>query len=487
MNLKESKKFVIDVSWVLLGNFSIVIVTFLQRMIIARFMGAAELGAYSLIMSIYAIGTAIIGIGIPMAITKYAAEIKTINQKIKELATVGLILSGATSLVAITLFPFFSTEISRLLNISDYKDVVLTLTLLFPFSTIFYTSLALLNGIREMKSYSILEALQNIIFLILTIFFLLSGFGLKSILLGLWISILIATAILFIVKHRYFSLKFDHSFGENAKRLLNFGVKVLATDLINQVNSYADFLLLGFFLSPESVGFYTVAISISRLIWIVPGCIQKISYPAASEYWIKKDSRSLNGMVNRIIKYSSIIAIVFGVGISLFAKEIIALIFGQGFDIAIIPLSILMLGIVLNGALVQSVGSLLSAIGRPELSLKVDAVTVAINILFNILLIPGYGIVGAAASKTISLICNTFLKMLLFYKIARLKIELKPFWLIVSIAIPVLIIKFIFSSIVMNMIIFPLFILIVFKLFYYGEELQFIRSLLAANQQMKEV
>jgi len=477
MNVKEGKKFITDIGWILLGNILIIAVTFLQRLFIARLMGAEELGAFSLIMSIYAIGTVLITVGLPAALTKYIAEIKNVEQKLRELSFAGLILTGTSGIFFACLFLIFSASVSKLLNISHLSNIVILLAFIFPFSTVFYTSLAILNGKREMKSYAIFQALQNILYLFITLIFLLFGYGLKSILLALWISISISATILIIKQRRYLfiSIKIPNLI-LNVKRLIQFGIKVLSTDFVNQVNIYADVMLLGFFLSPEKVGYYTVAMSISRLIWVMPGCIQKITYPAASEYWTRNDNIRLNEMVNKTIKYSSIISIILGLGISFFARDIIFTVFGEGFEAALIPMLVLIWGIVLNGALIKSLGGLLAAIGRPELSLKVDTISVVINISLNLFLIPKYGILGAAIAKTFSLMSNTIIKICLFLKIVKLKLELKPFYLIAATAIVLTFIKWLINSPASSFFLFTIYILIIFKFYIYSEGTKFIKS-----------
>jgi len=483
--MKAGKKFVFDVAWVLLANVSVIGVTFLQRMFIARVMGAEELGAYSIIMSIYAIGTAFVGLGLPMAITKYIAEYKVDETRLQSFVSVTIFMTAALGVFASILMVGLANPLARLLNIPQFYRDVLLLSFVFPFSTIFFIALAILNGKREMRYYSILLTAQNGLFLLISLLLLWSGWGLKSILIALWLSIVLLTAFPIFQNRIYltFRLKISRLIS-NAKQLLQFGIKVVVTDLVNQVNIYADFLILGCFLSPDRVGFYTVAISISRLIVMIPVGIQKITYPAASEFWAKKDNINLNKMVNKTIKYSSISTIILGVGISFFAQEIIEIIFGKDFISAWLPMIILILGVVLQGALIQSLGGLLSAIGRPELSLKVDTLTVAINLGLNFILIPSWGLLGAAISKSISLIGNTIIKIMLFSSVVKLKLELKPFYLITLTAIPLFFVKWLFliqvNSIISNSIVFLVYLLGVIILYFsvYKEDIKLCKSLL---------
>ena len=231
MMTKNKRKFIIDLGWVLIGHLSIVIVTFLQRMFIARFMGAEELGAFSIVWSVYVIGTTITSIGVPMALTKYIAEFKHIEQKLKGLMSVGLILSGILGIIASLLFLIFSSYLLSLLNISQYGNLIILLALIFPFSISFFSLLAILNGKLNMKLYSLIQTFQNSLYLILTILFLVFGFGIKSIFIALWLSLLFSVVLIILTKNIKLSVITFKNILYDAKRLLKFGVKVFLTDL----------------------------------------------------------------------------------------------------------------------------------------------------------------------------------------------------------------------------------------------------------------
>ena len=477
--MKEGKKFLFDTGWVVLGNLSLIFVIFIQRLIITRFMGVEELGVYSLVMSIYAIATTVVGFGLPMAMVKFSAEISKLEDEIKEFVSASLIITGALGILAGCLFPLISGKLSVLLNISSYSGIVVLFTPVFPFAALYFASLAILNGKREMKSYAMFQVLQNALFLLITLVLLSKGAGLTSIPVALCFS-LAMTSIILIFRHKlYIQIHHKiHGLAYHTGRLLRFGIKVFASNLINQLNVYADYLLLGFFLSAEQVGYYTIAISISRLIWIIPGCVQKITFPAASEYWSNSDNTRLNLMVNKTLKYSSLLSIVSGIGIAFFASEIISILFGPEHISATTATLILLLGIILNSALIYSIGGLFSAIGRPGLALKMNTVFFILNMLLNILFIPRYGVFGAAVSKSASLIFLTLIQLFLVVRVVKIRLDVRHSIIIASTALPFILARFVYSSFISGIVLFSLYIVIIVRIYYADDDIDYIKSLI---------
>jgi O-antigen/teichoic acid export membrane protein len=477
--MKEGKKFLLDTGWVVLGNLSLIFVIFIQRLIITRFMGVEELGVYSLVMSIYAIGTTFVGFGLPMAMVKFSAEIRKLENEIKEFVSASLIITGALGILGGCLFPLVSGKLSMLLNISSFSGIVILFTPIFPFAALFFASLAILNGKREMKSYAIFQVLQNALFLLITLLLLSEGAGLTSIPVALCFSLAITTIILIIRHKLYIQMHHQiHGLAYHTERLLRFGIKLFASNLINQLNVYADYLLLAFFLSAEQVGYYTIAISISRLIWVLPGCVQKITFPAASEYWSNNDNTRLNLMVNKTLKYSSLLSIVSGIGVAFFAREIISILFGPEHISATNATLILLLGIVLNSALIYSIGGIFSAIGRPGLALKMNSLFFSLNMLLNIVLIPRYGVIGAAVSKSVSLIFLTLIQLFLVVRVVKIRLNVKHSIIIAFSAIPFIFARFVYSSFISGIVLFLLYVAIIVKIYYADDDIGFIKSLI---------
>jgi len=77
-------------------------------------------------------------------------------------------------------------------------------------------------------------------------------------------------------------------------------------------------------------------------------------------------------------------------------------------------------GIVL-GALSRILSNDIAGRGRPEINMYIALITVAVNIIANIVLIPRMGINGAALATTLSYSFNTVLKIIAYSMVSGLK------------------------------------------------------------------
>jgi O-antigen/teichoic acid export membrane protein len=113
------------------------------------------------------------------------------------------------------------------------------------------------------------------------------------------------------------------------------------------------------------------------------------------------DIESFRGIVVRSLRLLSIFALPIGIGGTFLARPIVMLLFGQNYIESVVPLRILSWAaalIILRGTYRQS----LNAAGRQDLDLFCALTSVVINIGLNLLLVPRYGIVGAAVTTLIA-------------------------------------------------------------------------------------
>jgi O-antigen/teichoic acid export membrane protein len=130
-------------------------------------------------------------------------------------------------------------------------------------------------------------------------------------------------------------------------------------------------------------------------------------------------------MTDKTIKYCTIVLLFWGLGMGFYAKEIIIMLFKENFVNSVLPLQILLVGTVIRGCIHVPIGGSLSGIGRPDLSLKISIFMITVNIILDVLLIPGFGIIGAAIATSISLILGAFINLYFVIKKMHIKIDIK--------------------------------------------------------------
>jgi O-antigen/teichoic acid export membrane protein len=422
--MQPHKKFAFDVGITFLASAVTLPLGFVITIALGRYLGAGDLGLYRMTSTIYGIALLITAVGIPAAMIKYVAEFKDDRTKFNQIASSGVITSLFLGIGFIALFYFSSGLFANTFNMPELSGLLKLLSPVFPFALVSGALLGLLNGLREMKKYAAATIIHSILMVIVTVVLIYYGFGVAGAVIGIVLSAVGNCLYLIFVSRNYFEITFSE-YVPTAKNMLQFGWKLVAGNAINQVNYHADILLIGYFLTATDVGYYAVAVGLSKFFWIIPQSIQTITYPATSEYWAENNHSALQTMIDKSMKYSACILLPIGLGVGFFANDIITTIFGEEFIYSVLPLLILLVGTIIGGATGRAIGSTLAGIGRADLNPKMSAASATTNIILNIILIPSFGIVGAAIATAISLSMHAFLNLFLIAKNTGIKFDLQ--------------------------------------------------------------
>ena len=422
--MQPSKKFAFDVGITFFASVVTLPLGFIITILLGRYLGAGDLGLYRMTSTIYGIAMLAAAIGIPAAMIKYVAEFKNDRTKFNQIVSSGVITSLFLGIGFIALFYFSSGIFAGIFNMPELPSLLKILSPVFPFALVGSALLGLLNGIREMKEYAAATIIQSVLMVIVTVALIYYGFGVAGAVIGIVLSSVGNCLFLIWVSRNYFEITLSE-YVSTTKKMLRFGAQIFGVNAINMINYQADIILIGYFLTATDVGYYAVAVGLSKFFWIIPQAIQTITFPATSEYWTNNNHSAMQTMIDKSMKYTACILLPIGLAVGFFAKDIITTIFGEEFSYAVLPLLILLVGTVISSIASRSIGGSLSAVGRPDLSLKAVAISAAVNVILNILLIPIFGISGAAIATAISLIMGAFIVLVLTLKILSIKIDIK--------------------------------------------------------------
>ena len=146
----------------------------------------------------------------------------------------------------------------------------------------------------------------------------------------------------------------------------------------------------------------------------------------------KKMDDPIKVVVDRCMKYSSIFLVLSSMFFVFFGKQIITLIFGAEFEQAYMPLNILLVGTVLFG-ITKSVGSIFASVGKLNLVYRIPLVSAITNAILNILLIPVYGINGAAVATTVSFLVSMILMFYFMSSLLSINLDYRWYlWLLIQ-------------------------------------------------------
>lgn len=181
--------------------------------------------------------------------------------------------------------------------------------------------------------------------------------------------------------------------------LLRSAFPLFISGIAISIYTQADMIMLGFMRSAEEVGFYAVAYKVQFLLLGFYGIFVNTLYPVVARLVSDNKSNSKAKLI-LLTKYSFILGIVNFIIVFFGANTIIRLIFGQAYIFSVLPLEILIWQILFAYLNIIPALCLLSIQAREYLiGSWIGAI---INIILNLLLIPKFGVSGAAFATAFS-------------------------------------------------------------------------------------
>lgn len=187
----------------------------------------------------------------------------------------------------------------------------------------------------------------------------------------------------------------------DTRRLLRTSTPLLLVTSIDLVMGWTDILVLGIWADAGQVGIYGISLRIALLATFVLGAINIVAAPQFAALYAEGNSDALKRLAQQSAFWTLVVAAP-AILVLVSVPDLILQLFGPQFKDGAWPLRILALGQFVNLA-TGSVGTLLLMTGHEKLMRNNVAFSAALNLLGNLILVPSYGAVGAAASTAFAL------------------------------------------------------------------------------------
>jgi O-antigen/teichoic acid export membrane protein len=158
--------------------------------------------------------------------------------------------------------------------------------------------------------------------------------------------------------------------------------------------NFVDVLLMGFFLPPEEVAIYFAATRILQFAVFASYSASAATAARFAETKASGDHASLRALVVRTARLTSGATVLIGAAVFLTAPLLLRM-FGPGFEASLSPLSVLLVGIVVY-SLFGPAEDVLNMLGGERLCAVMALAALSVAVILNVVLIPRYGIMGAA-------------------------------------------------------------------------------------------
>ncbi|HEU5299392.1 MAG TPA: polysaccharide biosynthesis C-terminal domain-containing protein [bacterium] len=176
---------------------------------------------------------------------------------------------------------------------------------------------------------------------------------------------------------------------------IGYGLKAYVGSFAQFLSYRVNVFIVAHFMGVESVGYYAVALVAAEGLWLVGGSVGQILFPRIAALGGAEGS-DLSARVTRAVLAG---VIVLSLGVAVLASPLIRLLFGPSYLPATPALLWLLPGVVLL-SIPKVLSNDLAGRGHPEMGAASAVVSLIVSLPLNFLLIPRWGLVGAAFASS---------------------------------------------------------------------------------------
>ena len=384
---------------------------YMFSIIMARFLGAQMLGLYSLGNAITRIAEILALLGLDNGVLRFVSrdteDKVNVDRSIYTSLKIGLMSS---ILIAVLLFLSAEKIVNEILNEDSFLiTVIKVFAISLPFTVLTLISSFATQAFKILKYKIFVNQIVNPLTLLIA--FVTSYF-----LLGIELSILLPTVVssiiglMFILKFltNFSSISLSKIIGTTVdKDILKFSVPLMFVSAIGIIMHWIDIIMLGILSNATEVGMYHPIERTAGLVRMILFAFAGIFAPIFSEHYFKKNKNGMKESYQSSSKY--ILAFSFPIFIFLFIfSEPMLLVFGTEFQ-NYFALKVLLLGIFIQ-TIFGLGSSTLTMSGYTKFNLLNVSIALVLNIISNSILIPLYGLTGAALATSFALIVLSTLR-----------------------------------------------------------------------------
>ncbi len=391
------------------------LIGFLANLLFARYFGLKIVGQYTLLISFTSVFFAIVTFGLLSGISReatwYVANKKNMG---------GFLLAVYIVILLSTIFFAFPFGIlAKHLLTTKYHSSQLFYPLLYIELVYIFVFIPLMLLKTSFECYRVIHPVvignltSGIIKILILVFSFLVGYQIvTAITIIYFIPNIILFVIFFIYAYKLLGVRF-HNFDIketllHLKNVINYSLKFLPVTFSELIIANIAYLIIGKYLNFSDLGEYKIVFSIFILLTTLPALVGKVLLPTLTQLYFKKKYESIYNYFVVSLKLSLTIMVPILVYIIIFSKDILSLYGIRSHEAQVSFIILLVANFLLSG---NFIGSLLGAYDKPariSLYLLIGAI---LNLAFSFVLIPIFGIIGAAIS---SFICYLISQILLY-------------------------------------------------------------------------
>lgn len=368
-----------------------------------------EYGLLYLALSVFGVVVVLGTLGLPSSVARYVTEFgETEPEQVPHVLRVGLAFVLGFSVVVGLAVSLSGDRVAALLGEPDLAPLLALGLGYVVLASLRSYLVKTFQGLNRVTWSAAVNSLQAVSRIVLAVGLVLLGFGVIGALAGFVLAFLVAVAvggtILYVRYYRRYGTAERRP--DLVRRLLAYSVPLTATRGAGVIDKRVDTILVGFFLNAAAVGYYTVAKQIAEVCATPATSLGFTISPAVGERGAGDRAERAARLYEQALEYVLLLYVPAVVGLLLVARPLVRHVFGSDYLAAVPVVQVLSL-YVLATAVVKITSDGLDFLGRARDRAIVKSATAVGNFGLNLVMIPTFGVVGAAWATLLTYSCYT--------------------------------------------------------------------------------
>jgi len=385
--------------------------------LLVRTVGESGFGRYALVMAIFLPSRKILNLGLFEATKTYASREEG-EDRSRVIATsfalhAGMLLVGIP-LLAAGFYLFTDGPLQQALYLMLGAVVG---------EQLYYFGRGVLHAYKREAIVEPLIPVRSIIMAVVGLTLAAEGYGVPGVFAGFATGFLLTGLLSTLLAFReagFVPSPRRLAFSLYGKPLVRFGVQTMALVLLLTSMFKVDILLVSYFEDAATTGHYRAALQVSEFMWVVSVAMEQVMIQSTAVMWEEDAKGELTALLSRMLRYVVVITVLLVAGVFVLSEQFLTLYFGPAYEASVLPLRVLLPG-VLGFAIARVIWPVLQAGGHLRTLLFATGAAVVLNVVLNLVLIPEFGIVGAAIATSIA-----YGSMAVTHVVAARTVDLRP-------------------------------------------------------------
>lgn len=400
-------------------------VVFFINILLSRLAGVNGYGVLSLLIANAGIFNLLSGFGADSGITYHSASGKLAPSKI--LGFILFIVLFQAGALALTEFGFRAVS-GHFFLFKENELAYGWLGLAFLLSiSITEKYAALLSGKQQFSLVSKVLLISNCCMLILfSIFYFVTGSKSLFFYFTAYIILNLLQALLMIMAYHVWNknpLQVERPGREDIKLFFSYSFFAFVINVIQFLAYRVDYWLVDHYKGGDELGWYSLAVRLVQLFWIIPLLLAGFIFPVVAN---RQNKSNNDNKMLALIRAMNMVNIIAGISLFFLVPFLVPFLFGKEYENSVFLFQVLLPGVLLfcNATILAA---FFGGKGKLVINFWGSLLCLASVFLLDILLIPSWGMKGAAIASTIGYSITAVYFMVIYcysYKVSMAKLLL---------------------------------------------------------------